>query len=185
MTVYLRPHHLLCLPHFQGYGYNERHMQTCMSLNHQLYTSKYIIFQQEDNLCAVCPKERVCNPSLVSHLDTHVLYCINGTYNIQYQKRDIYRRLLNCNGRYQWCKHCEWESLCRSYREQYGEHTIYQRIMNDEEERSEEVSHFSSLRTMRRLHWSEREEQQEKCTQKDYIRQLRLQRWLEKKRRMK
>jgi len=185
MIVYLRPHHLLCLPHFQGYGYNERHTHACLYLYHQLYTSKYIIFQREDILCAVCPKEHICNPCLVSYLDSHVLYCINATYDIQYQTRDIYTRLLKCDSRYQWCKQCEWDSLCRSYREQYGEYHIYQRLMTDEEERSEEVSHFSSLKNMRRLHWSEKEEQQEKCTQNEYIQQLRLQRWLEKKRRMK
>lgn len=118
LPVLLRPHHGLCLPRFQGYGYNFAFTRRMTLLSERFgrdprQTIRLIC--GTDELCAVCPNRgnSRCKPEFIARLDQ---ICIercrlhDGDVLAWEQYRDRLAYFLPDVSVV--CAECEWRELC-------------------------------------------------------------------------
>ena len=119
--VRLRPHHLLCLRHFQGQGYSPdftRNMARISSALHGDIFQDVLIMQGADDLCAVCPHLSVSGlcekEEQVSTYDscTSQQFGVNGGV---YEYRQLQKRIdkeLTAAMLGRICAGCAWLDIC-------------------------------------------------------------------------
>lgn len=120
----LRPHHLLCIPHFTGHGYDAAFTENMTAVTELLAAQPETIISLAlhcDDLCRVCPHNRsgVCDSQeKVSAFDRSVL-CACGFSETQTDTwaalaGTVRSRILLTDAFAHICEPCEWYALCRN-----------------------------------------------------------------------
>lgn len=120
----LRPHHLLCIQKFTGYGYNAdftAHMKSIVSKFKENPKTQITVAQGCDDLCKMCPNNisGVCTSSQKTDLmDSAVLSICNLTYgeNVLWTTAagKARERIFETKEFNNICACCRWYELCRS-----------------------------------------------------------------------
>jgi hypothetical protein len=119
----IRPHHLLCILGFRGYGYNKNFIFNMTRIVEELRTNPdTIIFisQQADDLCAPCPHNNrgVCvkkpdSEEIVQNLDSQYLKLLQIPLEVPISTSevwDVVASSITLKSMKKICKKCEWWS---------------------------------------------------------------------------
>ncbi|MBP0967859.1 MAG: DUF1284 domain-containing protein [Oscillospiraceae bacterium] len=119
----LRPHHLLCIPHFTGHGYDAAFTANMTAVTDLLRAhpeTPVILTPDCDDLCAACPhsKDGVCaSQEKVTALDSAVLAAcaLPAGHPAAWSAltEPVRRCILQTDLFRQICSSCEWYDLCR------------------------------------------------------------------------
>lgn len=123
--VPLRAHHWLCLPGYEGKGYNQTHANNWDFLS-QLFTlrpeTKVQVVKNEDTLCLRCPNSKsekgTCIEKYVKKLDDavmNILKLTEGGIYVYGEKLEQLRSILTSQKHAEICGDCEWRffGLCK------------------------------------------------------------------------
>ena len=124
---HLRPHHLLCIQHYVGRGYDEvftRHMNQVTESLRQHPEQQIQIEEGCDELCRACPNREgdSCNsPDKVSRMDTAVrtlCHLQTGDISTWKELKDLAKTNILLSGAFdEVCGDCNWYELCKSVRQ--------------------------------------------------------------------
>ena len=130
LEMNLRPHHLLCIQKFTGYGYSADFTEHMKSIVSELNNNPQIpitVTQGCDDLCKMCPNNinGVCTSlEKVALMDSAVQSICNFAYgeNIQWTKAaDKVREKIFATEEFNnICTCCSWFELCRSTEVYHG-----------------------------------------------------------------
>ena len=122
MQLQLRPHHLLCIQKFVGYGYDEAftaHMTSVTAMLAEKPNTPVTLTQGCDALCAVCPHNEngVCTTfEKVSFMDSAVLAAIRLAYGEELPWDTLARKardkIFSTEEFPRICGSCQWYALC-------------------------------------------------------------------------
>ena len=120
--ITLRPHHLLCIPHFTGHGYNAAFTEHMTALTEALAShpeTTVTLTRSCDDLCAACPHNSggVCaSQEKVTKLDSAVLdvcrFPPDRTLSWQTLSETVRKHILQTDAFPRICAVCEWFGLC-------------------------------------------------------------------------
>ena len=120
----LRPHHILCIQKFTGYGYNAEftaHMLSIVSKLKEEPESQIIITQGCDDLCEMCPHNinNVCTSlEKVSIMDSAVLDICYLAYGKSVSWAELAgrgrERVFGTDEFNHICACCQWFELCQN-----------------------------------------------------------------------
>ncbi len=123
--INLRAHHLLCLPGYEGKGYDGVHKTSWDKISKQLKENPdtYIrITDGKDDLCRNCPNAKgvngiKCNTDFLAKLDSKVkelLFLKTGLILTWNQLMERVYAIMNKNNHKELCGNCEWrrQGLC-------------------------------------------------------------------------
>ena len=120
----LRPHHLLCIPHFTGHGYNAAFTANMTAVTAQLSAhpeTPVSLTTGCDDLCAACPHntDGVCaSQEKVTALDSAVLAAcpLPAEHTAEWKSlaEAVRTNILQTEMFRQICSCCEWFDLCRA-----------------------------------------------------------------------
>lgn len=82
--IYLRPHHILCIQQFKGYGYDDEFVKNMFNILDRINKEQIIIKRDFDNICEKCPNliNSVCTvDNEINLLDNKVLELLNIKLN--------------------------------------------------------------------------------------------------------
>lgn len=112
--IYLRPHHILCLKQFKGYGYNNEFVKNMFNILDKLEKEQIIVKINFDDICKKCPNlinDKCISDSDIHLLDDKVLKLLNIQLNKPMYFNDIYLHIskyLTENTFYEICSSCSW-----------------------------------------------------------------------------
>ncbi len=78
--IYLRPHHILCIQQFKGYGYNKQFVKNMFNILERVNKEQIVIKVDFDDICKKCPNltNNIClADSNINELDNKVLMHLN------------------------------------------------------------------------------------------------------------
>ena len=122
--IEMRPHHLLCLPGYKGYGYDKKHSNSWdrVSASLKQYPDMRVkIVSGRDTLCTTCPndgsKGTNCNAKRLTALDEQVKNLINIKDNVVYRFNELMdnvKEVMTPEKHKELCGSCQWRSkgLC-------------------------------------------------------------------------
>ncbi|MBQ6421594.1 MAG: DUF1284 domain-containing protein [Clostridia bacterium] len=124
--VKLRPHHILCIAHYEGNGYSEEFNLKMKEIIKRLETGEeFELVFGADDLCSSCPnlKNGICKTEKkVNRYDSmtaEMLSIFEGQIStkviFELAKEKIYRE----NRFNLICSDCEWSYICRKNEKQY------------------------------------------------------------------
>ncbi|MGN0014443.1 MAG: DUF1284 domain-containing protein [Candidatus Gastranaerophilaceae bacterium] len=121
----LRAHHLLCLPGYEGKGYDGAHKTSWDTVSEQLkeHPDTFVrIIDGKDDLCKNCPNAKgvngiKCNAGFLSKLDEKVkdmLFLKTGLVLTWNQLMERVYAIMNKDNHKEVCGNCEWRraGLC-------------------------------------------------------------------------
>lgn len=121
--ITLRPHHLLCIPHFTGQGYDAAFTENMTAVTELLAVhpdTPVTLTLRCDDLCAACPHGSggVCaSQEKVSAFDSAVLsacgFFAGQTCSWQMFADTVRSRIFQTGTFSEICESCEWYALCR------------------------------------------------------------------------
>lgn len=119
--IKLRPHHILCIKHYEGKGYSEDFNAKMRDIITRLDSGERVRFVTgADDLCAACPhnKDGVCETEEKSaRYDKKVSEFLQLKFDKEYCKREIAglaQREIYGKDRFDAvCPDCEWSYICR------------------------------------------------------------------------
>lgn len=129
MILTFRPHHLLCIQGFIGYGYSPdfvRYLTHICTILKEDPDTKVRITDSVDDICCHCPYNNngVCTKyssamADIKNMDTMVLRMLNIEIDVIYKFSDLKKRI-DSTIRYretadQICGNCQWHEVCRWY----------------------------------------------------------------------
>ncbi len=119
----LRPHHLLCIPHFTGHGYDAAFTAHMTAVTERLRAqpqTPVTLTVSCDDLCAACPHNQngICDSQeKVTALDSAVLAAcaFSAAQSGEWAAlaETVRTRILQTGLFRQICASCEWYALCR------------------------------------------------------------------------
>lgn len=119
----LRPHHLLCIPHFTGHGYDAAftaHMTALTATLSAAPQTPVTLICDCDDLCKACPHSAcgLCDSAeKVAAMDAAVLQCCGLKAGVSAAWCDFSRiamqNILKTDAFHQICSCCQWYALCR------------------------------------------------------------------------
>lgn len=122
--ITLRPHHLLCIPHFTGHGYDAAFTANMKARTEQLAAhpeTPVVLTLHCDDLCAACPHQcgGVCaSQEKVAALDRAVLavcpFPLGQPQKWCIVSEAVRRQILQTDAFPRICAACEWFALCRN-----------------------------------------------------------------------
>lgn len=121
-TLKIRPHHLLCMQGFQGYGYSEEFTANLSEIIERIKNNPHLnieITTSCDDICIKCPhnKNGVCGDDLkVSRYDRETLYRLKLQPGTLIQAQDIFdfvnSRIKTAKEASAICLGCRWIEIC-------------------------------------------------------------------------
>lgn len=119
----LRPHHLLCIPHFTGHGYDAAFTAHMTALTTALAAAPHTavtLTDSCDDLCAACPHQSggSCDSAeKVAAMDTAVCRICEiqtgSTADWAFLSGMALQRILQTEAFREICGGCQWFELCR------------------------------------------------------------------------
>ena len=112
--IFLRPHHILCLKQFKGYGYSDDFVKNMFNILDKIENEEIVIKVDFDDICIKCPNlvnNRCISDSDIDLLDNKVLQLLNIELNkpmyfnyiyshiSKYLKEDTFSKI---------CSSCSW-----------------------------------------------------------------------------
>ena len=129
LEMNLRPHHILCIQKFMGYGYNAdftAHMKSIVSGLTSNPKTQFTVAQGCDDLCKMCPNNisGVCTSlEKVALMDSAVLSICNLAYGENVPWAEVAskarERIFETDKFNNICTCCQWFELCRSMEAYY------------------------------------------------------------------
>ncbi|WP_250278134.1 DUF1284 domain-containing protein [[Clostridium] colinum] len=118
--IYLRPHHILCIQQFKGYGYNDIFVENMFNILNMLDKDKIVIKEDFDDICKKCPNlvNNICiSDNEINLLDSKVIQLLNIEINkpIYFNDLKLYlKENLTEEIFYNICSCCSWykKSFC-------------------------------------------------------------------------
>ena len=118
--VNLRPHHILCIAHYEGKGYGKEFCEKMREVISALDTGEsFTVTDGADDLCTVCPNHQngVCTAEeKASRYDDAVKNLLGMTKGEKYTKKQISalaKKNVYSAGRFDSvCHDCEWAYIC-------------------------------------------------------------------------
>ena len=118
--VKLRPHHILCIKHYEGKGYSEEfNIRMKEVIAHLDRGERFKLVCGADDLCEACPNCRggVCSAEQkVKRYDKAVTDLLGISYDKEYSKDELFARSekeIYEKGRFDSvCSDCEWAKIC-------------------------------------------------------------------------
>ncbi len=122
--IEMRPHHLLCLPGYKGFGYDKKHANSWDRVSESLkeYPDMRVkIVEGKDTLCTTCPndgsKGSKCNERILKILDNKVKEMLQLKENTIYKFNELMenlRNVMNPQKHKELCGACQWraQGLC-------------------------------------------------------------------------
>ena len=114
----LRPHHILCVQGFQGYGYNKEFIANMRNIVDRIKTLPNLeieLAKECDDICDPCPfrNGEVCSKTDVKGMDSEVL----KEFGLDAGKTVPIKKLLNkkLNSLDKVCGKCESQAVCSYY----------------------------------------------------------------------
>ncbi|MFA9397615.1 MAG: DUF1284 domain-containing protein [Clostridiaceae bacterium] len=125
--ITIRPHHLLCMQGFQGYGYDEEFAIKMKEIIDKIAECKYeniVITKGIDDICKTCPNNNdgICDKDdSVSYMDNLLISKLNINYGVKFTKLeenifDIINNKLTQNDIEEICLDCMWSDVCTFYK---------------------------------------------------------------------
>ena len=131
--IRLRAHHLLCIPHFTGHGYDPAFTAHMTALTARLSAdphTRITLTEGCDTLCAACPHqtEGGCDAAeKVAAMDSAVLQLCGLKAGDSAEWAALFdlacRRILQTEHFHKICACCQWYALCRHTEVFYDLHT--------------------------------------------------------------
>lgn len=112
--IVLRPHHILCIQQFKGYGYNNEFVENMFNILDRINKEQIIIKVDFDDICKKCPNlmSDICTSDSEIHLlDNKVLELLNIELNKPMYFNEINSYLskyLTENTFLKICNNCSW-----------------------------------------------------------------------------
>lgn len=106
--IFLRPHHILCIQQFKGYGYNEEFIKNMFNILHKIKKEQVFIKTNFDDICKKCPNllNNVCIlDSEIMLLDNRVLSILNLDLN---KPLDLNKIFITKEDFINICSPCSW-----------------------------------------------------------------------------
>ncbi len=112
--IVLRPHHILCIKQFKGYGYDNEFIKNMFNILERINKEQIIIKIDFDDICKKCPNliNNICiSDSEINLLDSKVLEFLNiklnrpmyfneiNSYLLKYLTEDTFFKI---------CNSCSW-----------------------------------------------------------------------------
>ncbi|MCQ2417739.1 MAG: DUF1284 domain-containing protein [Oscillospiraceae bacterium] len=126
----LRPHHLLCIQKYQGYGYSPaftEHMNHITNLLKRTPETSVQLVSKCDDICTACPncKARRCTEAQkTASLDQAVMTACHLAYHQVYSWKTLSQTademIFQTEQFQKICTCCEWYSLCKEREIPYG-----------------------------------------------------------------
>lgn len=122
--IEMRPHHLLCLPGYKGYGYDKKHANSWDRVSASLkeYPDMRVkIVSGKDTLCTSCPNDgsngTTCNAKGLKTLDDKVKTLCDIKDNVVYRFNELMdkvKSVMTPNKHKELCGDCLWwnQGLC-------------------------------------------------------------------------
>ncbi|MBR4573350.1 MAG: DUF1284 domain-containing protein [Lachnospiraceae bacterium] len=116
----IRPHHLLCVQNYVGYGYNDEFTHHMDQIVEALSADAEVTIREGcDDICSACPHniENTCRSlEKVDRMDNRIVDACGLTYNARRTwkelKRLVGKRIFD-DGRFdEICSSCQWYDLC-------------------------------------------------------------------------
>lgn len=114
--IKIRPHHILCIFQFRGYGYSEEFVDNMYKIINNIENEKIKIVTECDDICKKCPNisnQNFCseNNENILNLDNSVISLLNlnlNNFDYFYQLKEYLK--LNLNGEIfeKICGNCDW-----------------------------------------------------------------------------
>lgn len=120
----IRPHHILCMMHFTGKGYDEAFTEGMTSVIRKLRTEPLTLVCGCDDICTCCPN--LCGSGCrtdekVKRYDDKVRQLLSlqdgQTYFLKDLKKIAKDEIMDRDGVGTVCADCEWFSLCSNLKE--------------------------------------------------------------------
>ena len=126
-TIFLRPHHGMCMAYFVGHGYSDGFTAHMGALIERLTPETMVMLTVgTDAVCAACPNnnEGVCEQAeLVAGYDEKVLALCelrNGqTLPFGHFTSLVQSRIIDTGLRKSICGGCQWNAICESQRSRW------------------------------------------------------------------
>lgn len=90
--IYLRPHHIMCILQFQGYGYDEKFVANMKNVIDRIEKEKIVIKHSFDDICSCCPNnadDRCLADDDIDLLDQNVIRALDLTLNEPIYFKDL------------------------------------------------------------------------------------------------
>ena len=117
----IRPHHILCVQNYVGYGYNEDFTSHMDRITKELVQNPQIIIQEGcDDICNACPHniDNTCHSlDKVRRMDSLVNKACDIDYNEIYNWNDLEdrarKRIFDTKAFDDICNTCQWYDICK------------------------------------------------------------------------
>lgn len=117
----LRPHHLICLNFFRGYGYSDEFTKRLREIVEGLNSEEILVVFGGDDICVVCPYfDKICEKEPeVTEIDYLASKLLEINFGDIIMFSEIERKIPEIIGiwRKYACDGCEWENVCFSVQE--------------------------------------------------------------------
>ena len=121
-SIYLRPHHIMCINNFIGKGYSDEFVDNMRNVIALLENGAEIIFKKScDNLCEKCPN-RICNicesENKIIALDCNTISKLSLKYHNSYSFPELNKKYTNTikteKDIEEVCGDCCWIDICKN-----------------------------------------------------------------------
>lgn len=118
--IELRPHHILCIAHYEGNGYSEEFNQKMKEIIKRLEIGeKFELVFKADDLCSACPnlKKGICETeekvSKYDGMTAEMLSIFDGQILTKSVFESAKEKIYKANKFDLICSDCEWSYICR------------------------------------------------------------------------
>lgn len=137
----IRPHHLLCVQNYIGYGYNEEFRLHMDEMTKNLAEDPGVVIHEGcDDICTACPhdKDGTCTSlDKVDRMDSEVLLACGLKYGDKSKWKDLAslakKKVFDTDGFHEICNKCQWYDICRERLAQISRIRRYEKIMQEVE----------------------------------------------------
>ena len=137
----IRPHHLLCVQNYIGYGYNEEFRLHMDEITKNLAEDPEVVIHEGcDDICTACPHKRdgVCTSiDKVDRMDSKALSACNLKYGDKRKWKNLAvlakAKVFETDKFYEICHDCQWYDICQKRRAQISRIERYEKIMREVE----------------------------------------------------
>ncbi|MFD3158397.1 DUF1284 domain-containing protein [Haloimpatiens sp. FM7330] len=126
-TLYIRPHHMLCMQGFQGYGYDSdfaKNMKKIIEIIKKDTNIDIEIIEGCDDICKKCPNNinNVCIDKVkVNKIDSRVMEKLKMHIGTTLKSKEIFQfandKLKNFPEANYVCGNCSWKKVCLWFKE--------------------------------------------------------------------
>ena len=135
----IRPHHLLCVQNYIGYGYNEEFRLHMDDTTKKLAKDPEVVIHEGcDDICTACPydKDGTCTSlDKVDRMDSKVLLTCGLEYGDKRKWKDLTslarKEIFDTDRFHEICGKCQWFDICQKRLAQINRIERFEKIMQE------------------------------------------------------